>query len=191
MPAIIYDTVTLEHFAAADRLELLQLIHSDFEEPHWVEQVMLEVQAGAGLLRSRAHCQPVLEFSWLCDPVTGPLTETLQTQALLLDGNQGDEHLGEAESIAYALTCDAVFATDDASAYSFAAHHARLGATRVVDSCAILWDSLSNGLITIEGLKQFHSDVFDAGRTMRCRCQHWPGGDSLDDRLRNFMRKGF
>lgn len=190
MPAILYDTVTLAHFAAAGRLELLGEVHAGYSEPHWVEEVAREVQAGANLQRSYAVCQPVLDYAWLGDPVSGPLRETLHLQAVMRDGAVGDDHLGESESIAYAMTCDAFFVTDDASAFDLAAHPSRLGRNRVKDSCAILWEATGGGLLTLDELKQFHVDVFDRGRTMRCRCQHWPGGKSFDDNLRNFLRGG-
>ncbi|MGS0567179.1 hypothetical protein ACU8V6_00020 [Vibrio alginolyticus] len=54
------DTVTLEHFAAADRLELLEKTFYGFDEPRWVEQVKEEVLAGAGLSKSRKFCVSVL-----------------------------------------------------------------------------------------------------------------------------------
>ncbi|MGS0561921.1 hypothetical protein [Microbacterium aurugineum] len=189
MPVILFDTVTLEHFAAADRLELLEKTFYGFDEPRWVEQVKEEVLAGAGLSKSRKFCVSVLDLEWLGDAVAGPLEETLRLKILLGGTNDDDEHLGEAESIAFALTTQAVFVTDDTGAYEFAKHQSVLGPNSVKDSCAVLWEACSAGHISDDDITRFHHDVFDLGRTMRCRCSRWPGGDSLDDQIRRLSRR--
>ncbi|GEC77094.1 MULTISPECIES: hypothetical protein [Microbacterium] len=188
MPLILFDTVTLEHFAATGRLDLLEETYSGFDEPRWVEQVREEVRAGAGMSKSQALCQPVLDLAWLGEPVEGPLKETLRLKILLGGTDDDDEHLGEAESIAVAAEAGAVFVTDDAGAFDFARHNGMLGPANVKDACVVLWEACSLGLITDEEITQFHVDVFDAQRTMRCRCSRWPGGDSLDERIRRLNR---
>lgn len=185
----LYDSVTLQHFAVAGSLTLLSSVHKDASEPRWTEQVHREVQAGVGLIGSSAACQAVVDFSWLGEPVEGDVVETLQLRALL-DGSAGaDEHLGEAESIAVARASGATFVTDDGPAYDFASHRANLGAGRVQDVCAILWTAAGLSLIDEAGMQRFHIAVFDAQRTMRCRCRFWPGGDTLEDRMRALRRR--
>lgn len=188
MPVILFDTVTLEHFAVAGQLELLERTFVTFDEPRWTEQVRQEVLGGANLAKSRAFCEPVLQLQWLGEPVEGPLDETLKNQVRLGGSTAGDEHLGEAESIAYAVTCDAVFVTDDAGAYDFARNRNVLGPNNVKDSCAVLWDACSAGGIGDADITRFHNDVYDSGRTMRCRCSRWPGGDTFEDRMHRFHR---
>lgn len=184
MPIILFDTVTLEHFAAANQLSLLKATFAKYDEPRWVEQVQIEVTNGAALTKSRAFCEPVLELDWLGTPVVGDLGETLHRKILLGGSDDTDEHLGEAESIVVALEMGAVFVTDDAGAYDHARHRAVLGPNLVKDSCELLWMACGAGHIDDAAITQFHNDVFDVGRTMRCRCARWPGADSIDDRIR-------
>lgn len=188
MSLILFDTVTLEHFAATGRLDVLEKTYADFDEPRWVEQVREEVLVGAGMSKSQAWCQPVLDLEWLGDPVEGPLKESLQLKILLGGTDEDDEHLGEAESIAVAAQIGAVFVTDDTAAFDFARRQGRLGPANVKDACSVLWEACSAGHVTDDEITQFHLDVFDAQRTMRCRCSRWPGADTLDDRIRRLRR---
>lgn len=55
----------------------------------------------------------------------------------------------------------------------------------------VLWKACSLGLITDDEIMQSSCkrvrrdvNVFDAQRTMHCRCSRWSGGDLLDDRIR-------
>lgn len=185
----LYDSVTLQHFAVAEALPLLSQVHRGAAVPRWSEHVRREVEAGAGLLMSHDQCQAILDFPWLGDPVEGDLVETLSLRARLDGGNGADKHLGEAESIVIAQATGAVFVTDDGPAYDFAAHRSNLGPAGVQEACAVLWTAGSAGLIDEKSMERFHQDVFDAQRTMRCRCRLWPGGDSLDDRIRALRRR--
>lgn len=190
MPTLyLYDSVTLQHFAVAGALPLLSQVHRGAGEPRWSEQVRREVEDGARLLMSHDQCQAVLDFPWLGDAVEGDVVETLRLRARLDGGDATDKHLGEAESIVIAQATGAVFVTDDGPAYDFAAHRSNLGPGRVQDACDVLWTAASAGLIDERSMARFHLDVFDAQRTMRCRCRLWPGGDSLDDRLRALRRR--
>lgn len=116
-----------ELFAVAGQSELLERMFVTFDEPRWTEQVRQEVLEGANLARSRAFCEPLLKLQWLGETVEGPLDETLKNQVRLGGSTAGDEHLGEAESIVFAVICDAVFVTDDAGAYDFARNRNVLG----------------------------------------------------------------
>jgi len=180
----LYDSVTLQHFAVANSLDLLRSVHASAGEPRWTEQVRREVQNGTNRLLSDAHCRAVLDFTWLAEPVSGDAVETLRLRAVLGDGTDSDDHLGEAESIVVARSLRAIFVTDDGPAYDFAAHRSNLGPSYVQDACTILWTAASMRLIDEPGIERFHHAVFDAQRTMRCRCRFWPGGKSLDDQMR-------
>ena len=188
MSLILFDTVTLEHFAAARRLDLLPKTYADYDKPRWVEQVREELRVGVGMSKSQPLCQPVLDLEWLGEPIEGPLKETLRLKILLGGTDEDDEHLGEAESIAVAVQTGAIFVTDDTGAFDFASHPGLLGPANVKDACMVLWEACSLRHITVEEITQFHMDVFDAQRTMRCRCSRWPGGESLDDRIRRLKR---
>jgi hypothetical protein len=179
---VLYDAVTLEHFAAANQLPLLQELHGDRGHPKWVDSVREEVLAGARRLDSQRHCQPVLDSNWLGQPKQKiDLILTMRLRALLADGDGSDEtkHLGEAQSIAFAITVQGSFVTDDGPAYDFARKHRDLGAGRVSDACELLWIAHGLNLIDLGAIESFHTKVFDAGRTMRCRCRLWPTPGSV------------
>jgi len=188
VPAYLYDAVTLQHFAVAEALPLLAEVHGDAPAPRWTLQVYREVEAGLHLLPSHGQCGAVLDFTWLGEPAEGDVLETLRMRPLLGGGDDPHAHLGEAESIVVAHASGAVFVTDDGPAYDFAMRATNLGRAGVLDACGILWQAASAQLIDEGGMLDFHHQVFDAGRTMRCRCRMWPGGDSLDDKLRNLRR---
>lgn len=174
---IIYDSVTLQHFAAAGSLSILERLHRDYPLPRWTEQVHHEVLAGTNMSKSAGFCRPVIELTWLDEPVQGvDLTMTLRLQALLSGSNDDpSRNLGEAESLAHAIACGGSFVTDDTGAYDFARNYYLFGANRVSDMCTLLWDALGANLLGRNEVTAVHTGVFDAGRTMRCRCSDWPG----------------
>ncbi|ROQ37055.1 hypothetical protein EDF46_2500 [Frondihabitans sp. PhB188] len=122
------------------------------------------------MLKSRAWCQPVLDFAWL--GAAAPdydlgLTFRLQTLMNSLDDDD-DKNLGEAQCMSAAIHTSAYLVTDDRRAYNFAAKRPELGTSRVKDFCHLLFDAAGEGFITRSEVDEAHDRVADCGRTMLC-----------------------
>src|SRR5438552_3127953 len=64
MPSpLLYDAVTLRHFAACGRLDICETVHSPLPTPRWTEEVRLEIVRAAGA--GSVECPPILAASWL------------------------------------------------------------------------------------------------------------------------------
>jgi predicted nucleic acid-binding protein len=170
---VLYDAVTLRHFATVSRLDLLFACHSEREEPRWTATVKKEVSRAADL--GRSECRSILEMSWLGEPVT-PAVEDLRAIARLRValGNAGFEaedeasdfqHLGEAESIQVALRFDFCFVTDDNDAYSLA--KGRLDSSRVFDTVDLLRLAVANGDLKVSGAIDVANRIRVSGRYLR------------------------
>ncbi|MGA2806410.1 MAG: hypothetical protein ABSF89_18850 [Acidimicrobiales bacterium] len=170
---VLYDAVTLRHFAAVSRLDLLYACHNDREEPRWTATVREEVSRAAHL--GVSECLSILEMSWLGEPLT-PAIEDLRAIARLRValGNAGFEaedeaaeskHLGEAESIQMALRFGYCFVTDDNDAYSLA--KGRLGIGRVFDTVELLRLAVANGDLTVPDAIDVANRIRTAGRYLR------------------------
>lgn len=171
MPPVLHDAVTLQHFAVADGLAILQDAHGHQPEPRWTDTVHQEVVQGKQ--RGHAHCASVLSCTWLGEPAS-PTAKDLKAIARLhtaLKLNEGHstelDHLGEAESIYFAKQHGGTFVTDDAGAYDFARNPTNLGPGRVLDTVAVLRGQVSMGSITSDQAFECADAIITSGRHLR------------------------
>jgi len=166
---VLHDAVTLNHFGAADRLDVLQGRHAHLAEPRWAKEVRQEVENGVNT--RNPHCQRVLNQVWL-----GEAHEILPKDQKaffriwigLNEGRQPPEaHRGEAESIFFAELHDGKFLTDDNGAYDFACKRPLLGIARVIDSIDVLRDAVEFDEITAVEASEIATSMENSDRSLR------------------------
>jgi len=162
----LHDAVTLQHFAVAGRLDVLDNCHGHLPMPRWTDTVHDEVEAGHH--RGYAHCGPVLQCGWLGTPVQPSASDLRKITRIHIGLNEGrpesDSHLGEAESIYFAEKTGGLFVTDDNGAYDFAQRRPGLGPARVRDTVYVLRDAVANGYITRGDAAACAATIRAAGR---------------------------
>ena len=167
--SVLHDAVTLNHFGAADRLDVLESRHAHLDEPRWAEEVRLEVQKGVG--QQNPHCQRVLDQDWLGKAYEVPQKDQTALYLLWVGLNDGrrppEHHQGEAESIFLAEECGGIFLTDDNGAYDFASKRPKLGPGRVIDSVDVLQEAVAMDEISSEVACGISKAIEDAGRSLR------------------------
>ena len=169
MVPVIHDAVTLRHFAAVNRMDVLQACHGHRPEPRWTEQIHAEIESATR--SGEAHCFDILDEAWLGTPVApsvDELKDVLHLQVGLNAGkypSEGDR--GEAEGIYFVEKLGGQFATDDNNAYDFARRRPSLGPGRVIDSVQILRTAVSNGDISATEACNIANAIEDAGRSLR------------------------
>lgn len=169
MGPVIHDAVTLRHFAAVKRLNVLQACHGHRPEPRWTTRIRAEIESAdrAG----ESHCSDILREKWLgtpAEPSVAELGEVYRLQVGLNDGKRppkGDR--GEAEAIYFAEKHNGQFATDDNNAYEFARRRPSLGMGRVFDSIHILRTAVADGILTAAEAHDTANAIEDAGRWFR------------------------
>jgi hypothetical protein len=138
------DAVTLRHFGAIRRLDILETRYGHLDPPHWTQAVADEIRAAAAM---GPGCFAILAAPWLSTPVAPQahdLRGILQLQIGLNEGRRPPtEHAGEAEGIYFAEKLGGHFVTDDNGAYDFAAR--RLGLGRVHDTVDVLREAVASG----------------------------------------------
>jgi hypothetical protein len=164
---LLYDAVTLRHFALVDRLDVCESSSRDLSGPRWTEAVHGEIERHAN--KGSAECTRVLASAWLSHPIAPSTAELihiakLQTALGGLGRLAGDDE-GEAESIYFAEKHGGSFATDDGSAFDFAAR--RLGAERVIDSVDILRRAVRAGEVTQGDALTIATSIRAAGGHLR------------------------
>jgi len=164
---VIYDAVTLFHFAVVGRLDVLELRHGHRPPPRWTEAVRDEISVGAA--HGMPGAQTILDASWLDAPISpssGDLRGITMLQVGLNDGQRPPtKHAGEAESIYFAEKLDAIFVTDDNAAYDFAIR--RLGAGQVIDTVALLQEAVSMDELSAGGAADLANEILAADRYLR------------------------
>jgi hypothetical protein len=173
MPAsILYDTVTLLHFAACNRLDILRDLSRASSPPFWVERVHGEVEDGANRLLGppRTQCRYILSQTWLGDPhepLPADQLAIFSIRTALDSGLGGDpsQHLGEAQTIYVAEELGAVIATDDGPAFSYARE--RLGLGNAIDTVDLLRQAVAAGLVTADDAARLVARIRAAGRFLR------------------------
>ena len=164
---VLYDAVTLRHFAIAGQLDVLEVRHGHLAPPRWTDVVHTEISDGAAL--GNAECNDVLAMPWLAAPIVPTAPDQPQIMPIWIGLNSGrrspTEHAGEAESIYFAEKLGGVFATDDNSAYDFAEH--RLGAAGVLDSVDILQQAVSMAEVTADDALAIANEIRAKGRYLR------------------------
>ncbi|WP_419551725.1 hypothetical protein [Candidatus Poriferisodalis sp.] len=166
---VLHDAVTLRHFSAANRLDVLEDIHGSLPEPRVAPAVLDEIDAAAH--QGEAHCTQILGESWLGDPpVLTPAERRLVTKLRisLSDGQRPPQgHRGEAESIVLAEKHGGMLATDDNAAYQFATRRSKLGLTRVIDTVDILRSAVEQEVITAQEAVDIADDIEAVDRWLR------------------------
>ena len=168
---VLHDTVTLRHFAAAGRVDVLETRHGRRPEPRWTEGVRSELTSAA--VAGESHCSDVLSKTWLgCPAVPRGATELAAIFRLRIGLNTGrrspsSRNLGEAEGIYFAEKHGGDFVTDDNGAYDFACRRRSLGRQRVLDSIDVLRAAVAENEITAEDAAAIADDIEGAGRSFR------------------------
>lgn len=166
---VLHDAVTLRHFSAANRLDVLEDMHGSLPEPKVAPAVLEEI--GAAARQGVAHCTQILGESWLGDPPELTLPERKLVTNLrisLSDGRRPPQgHRGEAQSIVLAEKHGGTLATDDHAAYQFATRRPKLGPTRVIDTVEILRSAVEQDIITAQDAADIADDIAAADRWLR------------------------
>ena len=169
MGPVLHDAVTLRHFAAVARMDLLQACHSHRPEPRWTQGIRAEIESAEHV--GESHCSDILSETWLgapAEPTAAELAFVYRLQVGLNDGREppkGDR--GEAEGIYFAEKHNGQFATDDNNAYDFARRRPSLGMGRVIDSIHILRTAVADGYLTATDADGIANAVEDADRSFR------------------------
>ena len=171
--SVLHDSVTLQHFASAGRLDVLEVRHGWLPLPRWCESVHDEIHRSPQI----AHCQAVIQATWLggpeevssdaeLDEVTRIMIALGSAVGAAVDDGEATKHEGEAESIVIAKrTDDAKFLTDDNDAFSVATTH--LTAQRVKDTVDVLEDAVAMGEITAQDAAGICASIRQHGRHLR------------------------
>jgi len=171
MKPVLHDAVTLRHFAAVSRIDILEARHGQRPPPLWAEAVHEEIRSGVEA--GNAYCSDVLEASWLGNPAPVQEADLEPIFSLQVGINQGiyppdmKRNRGEAESIYFAERHDGQFATDDNAAYKFACRRPSLGPGRVIDSIDILRTAVALGEITATDAFTVAENIEAEGRFFR------------------------
>lgn len=152
---LLYDAVTLRHFAACGRLYICEELHASLPMPRWSEEVFNEIRRAS--FNGAAECSPILAATWLGSPVIPNPAELRAIYHIQVELDFGRQpplaHAGEAQSIYFAQKYGGVFATDDNTAYDFAER--RFGYARVVDTVQILREAVVAGHLSRRGAAEF------------------------------------
>lgn len=163
----LYDAVTLRHFGAIKRLDVLESRCAYLDPPHWTQAVADEITEAARI--GQPGCRDILNSSWLSIPLTPEIADLrgiLHIQIGLNDGRRPpDRHAGEAEGIYFANKLKGRFVTDDNGAYDFALH--RLGKGMVHDTVDLLREAVSYGDLDPAEALRIVNAIRDDGRAIR------------------------
>jgi hypothetical protein len=101
---LLYDTVTLRHFAAVGKLTVCENRHQFRPAPRWTEAVHDEISEAARL--GFGECRSILELAWLGSPIAPSIQDTRAMMPIWIGLNNGRrppiDHVGEAETIYFA-----------------------------------------------------------------------------------------
>lgn len=163
---VLYDAVSLRHFAVAGRLDILETRHGHLAPPRWTEAVQTEIAAAAA---RDAGSRTVLAHAWLGDPIVPTALDQAAIMGIWIGLNDGRrppiDHAGEAESIHFAGTLSGAFVTDDNAAYDFAER--RLGPGQALDTVAVLQEAVSMGELSVAEAVGVTESIRAAGRFLR------------------------
>jgi len=162
------DAVTLRHFGAIQRLDILATRCTYLDPPHWTQAVADEIRKGAQL--GQPGCRAILAASWLSAPVAPENDEDLRAivrlQIGLNDGRRPPTaHAGEAEGIYFATKLEGCFVTDDNGAHDFALN--RLGPGRVHDTVDLLREAVAYGDLDDGEALNIVNMIRNSGRSIR------------------------
>ena len=182
MGPVIHDAVTLRHFAAVERMDVLQACHGHRPEPRWTEGIRAEIESAAQ--EGELHCSDILDEDWIGPPAEPTAAEMAVVYRLQVGLNDGREpprsDRGEAEGIFFAEKHNGQFATDDNKAYEFARRRPSLGMGRVIDSVHILQTAVADGVLTPAEAHGIANAIEDAGRWFRPTHRHPRSPDYFD-----------
>lgn len=171
---MLFDTVTLRHFGAAEALDVCRDLTTRRPLPRWTDAVSAEIADGVRLRLD--ECLSVQECAWLGAPIEPDVLDLgaiarLQRALSVGAGSQG--HAGEAESIYFAERLGGVFATDDGVAFDFACR--RLGRDHVVDTIDLLKLAVDTAILSSREAADCARRITDAGRHLRRGRDPYPG----------------
>lgn len=182
MGPVIHDAVTLRHFAAVGRMDVLEACHGHRPEPRWTERIRVEIESA--IPKGETYCSGILDEAWLGEPVAPSVAELKNVLHLQVGLNAGMEppmgDHGEAEGIYFAEKLGGQFATDDNGAYEFARRRPSLGMGRVIDSIHILRTAVADGYLTTTDAQSIANEIEDAGRLFRPVHRGTRGPDYFD-----------
>jgi hypothetical protein len=171
---MLFDAVTLRHFAAAEALDVCRRLVEDRDPPRWTDAVSAEIAAGLSL--GIDECVSVQECAWLGAPIEPEvldLASIVRLQRALSESSAAQGNAGEAESIYFAERLGALFATDDGLAFDLACR--RLGCDHVVDTVDLLKQAVAESIITSQEAADYAARVTDSGRHLRRGRDRYPG----------------
>ena len=100
---MLFDAVTLRHFAAAEALDVCRQLVEDRDPPRWTDAVSAEIAAGLRL--GIDECVSVKECAWMGAPVEPEILDLesiVRLQRALSESSGAEGNAGEAESIYFA-----------------------------------------------------------------------------------------
>jgi hypothetical protein len=163
----LYDAVTLRHFGAIRRFDVLAARCKYTDPPRWTREVADEILRAADI--GQPGCHVIVSADWLGAPIepdNADLKGIYRIQVGLNEGRQPPtKHGGEAEGIYFAGKLDGHFVTDDNGAYDFAAR--RLGPGRVHDTVDLLREAVGFGEMVHEEVRDIANEVRISGRHLR------------------------
>lgn len=163
----LYDAVTLRHFGAIGRLDVLAVRCRYVDPPYWTQEVADEIRRAADT--GQLGCHDILRATWLYTPVEPEIADLKGIYALQVGLNEGRQppraHGGEAECIYFAKKLGGMFVTDDNGAYDFAAR--RLGPGRVHDTVDLIREAVAYGDMDDGEAVSIVSAIRGSGRSIR------------------------
>ena len=170
MGPVLHDAVTLRHFAAVERMDLLRTCHGHRPEPRWTTGISAEIESAEHA--GESHCSDILGETWLgvpAEPTTSELAIVYRLQVGLNGGREppkGDR--GEAESIYLAeRSTTGSSPRTTTMRYEFARRRPSLGMGRVIDSIHILRTAVADGDLTATDAHGIANAIEDADRSLR------------------------
>ena len=159
------DAVTLRHFGAVGRLDVLEKRLTTFPAPRWTLAVYEEIRAFA----DDEACSEILEAQFLGLPAEVDFSLLrdvfLTRRALTEDDSDPLANLGEAETICLADSLNGTFITDDAAAFDHAER--RLGNNRVMDTVDLFREAVATSDISAADAKLIADSIRNIGRHLR------------------------
>ncbi len=174
---VLFDAVTLCHFAVCGRLGILEQVHGWRDAPRWTEEVEAEIRRGDAA--GWPGCLAILTCHWLGSSVLPTIADQQRIVRIWIGLNDGRRppirHAGEAQCIYFAEKLGGLVATDDNAAYDFAER--RLSVGRVIDTVHILRDAVAAGYVSASDASGIVSSITSAGRHLRSVHPINPGAD--------------
>jgi len=160
----LVDAVTLRHFGAVHRMDVLEARLQGYSHPRWTEAIQDEI------LRyiDEDDCATVLASGFLGTPYHIPdeaFAEVFRLQIALGGGTDALQNLGEAEAYWVADHKNGTLITDDYAAFDLAVKN--LGSNRVMDTIDILREAVRAEDLDPSEAQHIADAIRNSGRHLR------------------------